>query len=218
MGFHQAGFRVIGVDINPQPHYPFEFIQRDVMTIGPRWIWNLKAAAVAASPPCQRFTSLSKSWNGNPDSHPDLIAPTREILQGTGLPWSIENVQGAPLIKPTVLCGSAFGLRVRRHRLIETNFHLESPGCCHSWQDADRRYPRRISKKRGEIYWSGTVPVHGDKQLHPKYLDPSDDEFRICCVAMGIDWMTKSELNEAIPPAYGRHIGNEMMKQIREVP
>ena len=116
MGYHRAGFEVVGVDIKPQPHFPFEFHQVDALT------YTLDGFdAYHASPPCQRY-SCAVNLHNNRDSHPDLIDIVRNILLKTGKHYVIENVPGSPLINPTQLCGSAFGLRVRRHRLFEITF------------------------------------------------------------------------------------------------
>src|SRR5574337_20985 len=112
MGYHRAGFDVVGVDINPQQRYPFEFHQADAMT------FDLSGFdAIHASPPCQAYTVLG----GREDlSHyPDLVDAVRERLQASGKPWIIENVPGAPLRDPITLCGAMFGLRRYRHRLFE---------------------------------------------------------------------------------------------------
>ena len=108
-----------------QPNYPFKFIQADALTLDPKFIASFDA--VHASPPCQSYSDLAKR-NGNADEWPRLIEPVREILQRSGLPWVIENVDGAPLINPVVLCGTMFpGLRVLRHRLFESNFPIIAP-------------------------------------------------------------------------------------------
>lgn len=126
MGYHRAGFRVVGVDTKPQPRYPFEFVQADALAFlekhGPYF------DAVHASPPCQAFTTLRHLPTSR--SHPNLIPATRELLDSLGKPYVIENVPGAPLLNPVVLCGTMFDLRtrcgaqLRRHRLFETNWLL----------------------------------------------------------------------------------------------
>ena len=127
MGYHRAGFDVVGVDINPQPHYPFTFHQGDAMT------WPLDGFdAIHASPPCQHYAAVTR-WRGSRDDHPDLLPAIRDRLDATGLPWVIENVPGAPMRADLVLCGSAFGLTVRRHRWFESNaglFTMQHP-CRH---------------------------------------------------------------------------------------
>jgi len=122
MGYARAGFEVVGVDINPQPRYPFEFHQADALDYlrehGHRF------DAVHASPPCQAYSETRKIQS---NEHPELIPPTRAALQRVGLPWVIENVPGSPLIDPVELCGAMFGLRVYRHRLFEASFPVTVP-------------------------------------------------------------------------------------------
>ena len=138
-GLDQAGFEVVGVDIKPQPRYPFEFHQADALafpTEGFDFIW--------ASPPCQAHTSMKSMHNAKP--HLDLIPETRAKLQASGIPYVIENVVGAPLIDPFMLCGTMFGLGVedaelRRHRIFESSFPILAPKCQHG--DPDHRRLRR---------------------------------------------------------------------------
>jgi DNA (cytosine-5)-methyltransferase 1 len=118
VGFYRAGFDVVGVDIVPQPHYPFRFVQGDALLPPVR----LDAFDVIhASPPCEHYAAVTR-WRGKAENHPDLVGPTRDLLNATGLPWVMENVREAELHDPIVLCGSMFGLRVRRHRYFETNW------------------------------------------------------------------------------------------------
>ena len=113
MGYHRAGFDVVGVDINPQPHYPFAFHQADALE------YPLAGFdAIHASPPCQRFSTMTQRW-ARSSSRPGPDEPTRSRLRESMLPYVIENVAGAPLVGPIRLCGSSFGLPVRRHRLFE---------------------------------------------------------------------------------------------------
>jgi DNA (cytosine-5)-methyltransferase 1 len=127
VGYHGAGFDVIGVDLHPQPRYPFEFVQADALTF-PLDGFD----AIHASPPCQHYANVT-SWRGSRQDHPDLIAATRRALQASGLPWVIENVPEAPVRPDFLLCGSQFGLKVRRHRAFETSLRLYSliPPCQH---------------------------------------------------------------------------------------
>jgi hypothetical protein len=138
VGYARAGFDVIGVDVEDQPAYPFEFFQADafeVMAAFERdldcWVWDeWRIDAVHASPPCQAFTAMGKMWNSK--EHGDLLTPTRELLEATGLPYVIENVPGAPVVGHVTLCGTAFGLgageyELRRHRHFETNFPGHGP-------------------------------------------------------------------------------------------
>jgi DNA (cytosine-5)-methyltransferase 1 len=210
-GYADLGFEVVGVDIEPQLNYPFEFIQTDALDF-PLWGFD----AVHASPPCQYSSVLSRAWNADLN-RTNLIRPTRDKLMASGLPYVIENVPGAFLRQPITLCGSSFGLRVRRHRNFETSFPVAEPGCDHGWQDTDRIYPQRISKARGEVRWTGVIQVHGTRQLHNAYCTTAD-EHRLACEAMGIDWMNRAELTQAIPPAFTRYIGERLLAHVESAP
>jgi DNA (cytosine-5)-methyltransferase 1 len=189
MGYHRAGFEVVGVDINPQPHYPFEFHQADAMTF-PLDGYDV----IHASPPCQSFTAYRRKGHGVGDKYPNLIPNVRRRLQSSGKPYIIENVPGAPLEHPVTLCGSAFGLDIRRHRLFESNRPLAVPGCDHSWQTP--RFPQatnRTNLRRTVEVGVWRIPLEVQQR------------------AMGVDWMTLPELSEAIPPAYTEHIGRQLL-------
>jgi DNA (cytosine-5)-methyltransferase 1 len=191
-GYHRAGFDVVGVDINPQPRYPYEFHQADALT------YPLDGFdVIAASPPCQRYI---RSGMVNHAAHPDLLGPTRERLEATGLPYIIENVPGAPMRPDIILCGSMFGLAVRRHRWFETNAPLSplTPACDHS---------RPIAGVYGH--------PHGTAGAWPGML-PSD--VATWSRAMGIDWMTAPELAIAIPPAYAEDIGGRLLARLEGRP
>lgn len=187
VGYHRAGFDVFGVDIKPQPNYPFTFRQLDITQVGKieDRLWD----AIHASPPCQAFSSMSSRWSND---HPDLIADTRALLEATDLPYVIENVPAAPLKNPITLCGSMFGLGVRRHRLFETNFDVEQPQCCHADQ--------------GPIVGVYGNPGGSSKRDGIKFGGVA--EWR---KAMDIDWMTAKELAQSIPPAYTEHIGRALL-------
>lgn len=202
MGYHMAGFDVVGVDTEPQPNYPFKFIQADALTV------DLDGYdAYSASPPCQGY-SITRFTSGRTDPH--LIAPTRERLEATGKPYTIENVEQAKwdMRDPITLCGSSFGLRVRRHRLFECNFAATSPACEHEWQDAHKPYMKHLTAARGGYHPTGVVPVYGANQLR------GGRELHFKAIAMGIDWMTTHELNNAIPPVMTRHLGKELRKAL----
>jgi DNA (cytosine-5)-methyltransferase 1 len=159
-GYERAGFEVVGVDIEPQPNYPFEFHQADALTF-PRDGFDV----IHASPPCQAFSALKHLTTRE---HPRLVEPARAMLRESGLPYVIENVVGAPLLSPVMLCGSGFGLDVQRHRLFETNFPVMSPGCAHGRNAAakfvmDGR-PSRVVKvngggKGGAALWRSALVV-----------------------------------------------------------
>lgn len=194
MGYHRAGFEVVGVDINPQPNYPFEFHQADAMT------FDLSGFdAIHASPPCQGYSTQTADRS----KHPRLIAAIRERLIASGLPYVIENVEGArsDLVDPVRLCGSSFGLDVRRHRYFETNWDLKGAPCKHETQTPRFQSLDRSMVLAGRL--ASVVGVHG----HINYAG----EFELRQRAMGIDWMTNDELVEAIPPAYAHFIGEQLM-------
>lgn len=200
MGYHRAGFEVVGVDINPQPNYPFEFHQADAMSLMVDVSnWADGFDAIHASPPCQAY-SITKSLRKR--THPDLVAPTRDALRATGLPYVIENVPGAPLLNPLVLCGSMFeGLRVYRHRLFECEPPIYWPphACNHS-------FPMPASK--GQYH---TL----DKQ---SFITAVGHNFQAASgrIAMQIDWMTRDEMAQAIPPAYTEWLGRFLLEAVRE--
>jgi DNA (cytosine-5)-methyltransferase 1 len=120
MGYHRAGFDVVGVDIKPQPHYPFEFIRESALYFLEHE--ELGFDAIHASPPCQHYAGVT-AWRGDQAAHPNFVPVTRDLLVGTGLPWVIENVREAPLTGHVLLCGTMLGLPVRRHRHFETSWH-----------------------------------------------------------------------------------------------
>lgn len=208
MGYHRAGFDVVGVDINPQPHYPFEFIQADweePLTILPG-LWERDGIpyAIHASPPCQRYSSMTKRWDRS-DDHPDLVAPVRDWLEAVEVPFVLENVEGAPLHSPLMLCGSMFGLGsqgygLRRHRIFEGGGGFEigwAPASCHHEGPA--------------------LPVYGHaggKSKRDGLTFPGTDAWR---EGMGIHWMTGKELAESIPPAYTEWIGSQLIALLQPV-
>ncbi len=191
VGYHRAGFDVVGVDIKPQPHYPFEFIQANALDYlrGVNAVGGGTFAAIHASPPCQAFTT-ARVIHGN--EHPDLLTPTRELLQATELPWVIENVPGAPMRIDLVLCGTAFPeLRVRRHRWFEFSDPSIAPALVHCCNHSRK-----------------TVPVFG----HGGHIYHGVEDWK---ESMGIDWMNRDELSQAIPPAYTELIGHQLLAHIR---
>jgi DNA (cytosine-5)-methyltransferase 1 len=197
MGLHRAGFEVVGVDIADQPHYPFEFHKADALEFpldGFDLIW--------ASPPCQAYCSLS-AIHRNRSSHPKLIEPVRRRLLASGAYYIIENVPGAPLFRPVLLCGSTFGLRVRRHRHFESNLHLWSPqpGCLHAKQG------RSVGVYGHQGSGALCAREHGGAFIRAKNRDDAGD-------AMGIDWMTWRELTQAIPPAYSEFLGRQALRAL----
>jgi DNA (cytosine-5)-methyltransferase 1 len=196
-GYFRAGFDVVGVDLNPQPNYPFAFVQTDALNLDAKFISTFDA--IHASPPCQSYSDLAKR-NGNADAWPRLIDPIREVLERSRLPYIIENVEGAPLRNPTVLCGTMFkGLRVIRHRLFETNFPILTPNHGH--------HPKVHTFDKRKAHYGKTNDMVDFVQV----TGGGNCTIAAARDAMGIDWMTKNELNEAIPPAYTKFIGKQLL-------
>lgn len=189
-GYQQAGFHVTGVDIRPQPRYAGdEFHQGDALT------WPLDGYdAIHASPVCKLHSRMSVCRPGLAESYPDLIGPTRERLEASGVPWVIENVPGAPLRHPLLLCGMMFGLPLYRHRLFEASFTL--PLALHPPHGIPGSYAGHW--KPGQI-----ISVSGN--FAPMALARR---------AMDIDWMTREELSQAIPPAYTCFVGELLLERI----
>ena len=202
VGYHRAGFEVVGVDIDPQPNFPFEFIQADAMKFSQKFLKSFDA--IHASPPCQSYSDLAKR-NGNAHEWPRLIEPVRDMLIKTGKPYCIENVDGAPLLNPVILCGTMFkGLRVLRHRLFEANFPIIAPP--HGKHPRCHTFDKRKSQYGKTNDMIDFVSVNGGGNCTVKAAKD----------AMGIDWMTKDEMNEAIPPAYMELIGKQLMQHLKQ--
>lgn len=218
VGYQRAGFDVVGVDLHPQPRYPFEFHQGDALEAGVRLLAEQSFDAIHASPPCQQHSTIGKQARQRDAAleHADFIEPTRALLVDSGLPYVIENVVGAPLIDPVMICGSSLGLDVRRHRLFETNWPLMVPPCVHGWQTPRFQSldKRRALKSVVPVYGGGqiaktatVVGVHG----HTNYTGERELRER----AMEIDWMNSYELTQAIPPAYTELIGHQLMQHLK---
>ena len=196
MGYYRAGFTdITGIDNRPMPRYPFEFIQADALEYLAKH--GHEYDVIHASPPCQRYSEITPV--DRRDDHPDLIGPVRELLRKIGNPYVIENVRGARdyLENPLMLCGSMFGLGVRRHRFFE--IHPETIyftlACNHS---------------KRPVYLNGCGHVRrGEKK--PKSV-------RLASEAMKIDWMIFDELREAIPPAYTEFIGHQLLTALERLP
>lgn len=186
-GLNESGFEVVGIDIERQPNYPFQLILADALRPP---VDISRFDFIWASPPCQSFTAYKRRRN-HVRERPNLIPQTRRLLQATGKPFCIENVPGAPLENPIQLCGSSFGLNIRRHRIFECNFQVRQIPCDHEWQTP--RFPpatNRTNLRRTVEIGVWRIPLATQQ------------------AAMGIDWMALKELSESIPPAYSRHIGN----------
>ena len=201
VGYSQAGFDVLGVDIAPQPNYPFQMIESDALELDVSFL--RKFDAIHASPPCQAYSTLAYR-TGKGHMWPRLIEPIRNLLKASGVPYIIENVVGAPLENYATLCGTMFpSLRVIRHRLFETNFYLSTPPhqphpLVHTLDRRKRHYGKTDEfKDYVTVTGGGNCSVEAAKD------------------AMGIDWMTKKEMNEAIPPAYTKFVGSALLGILR---
>jgi DNA (cytosine-5)-methyltransferase 1 len=190
-GYARAGFDVIGIDVKHGKRYPFNYIRGDVRDyLNTEFLSQFDV--IHASPPCQTH-SITKNLRiaqGKSTSKIDLIPETRDALIRSGKPYIIENVPLSPLIDPIQICGSAFGLKVRRHRLFESNLNLKGTQCNHTTRPVG-------------VYGSlnDEIPKGGKTA---ETIEQARD-------AMGIEWMIWGELVEAIPPAYTHYIGNQIM-------
>lgn len=187
MGYHRAGFEVVGIDNKPQPRYPFEFHKADALEYLVEH--GHEFDVIHASPPCQKFSEMQKMHN-NRDEHLDLIDPTRQALIKLDKLWVIENVEGAPLNTHFMLCGTMFGLRIQKHRLFESNITLPlfMPPCDH--RDTYDRY-------------------HGGEQAR--------DEKTKHAIAQGIPvgMMDRYGARQAIPPAFTEFIGKLLIEELK---
>jgi DNA (cytosine-5)-methyltransferase 1 len=199
-GYSRAGFDVVGVDITPQPNYPFRFVQADAVEFIENlpYFWHEWFDAVHASPPCPAY-SLVSGFHGVQGNHPDLIDATRDALICYGSPFVIENVIGAPMRRDLVLCGEMFGLRVHRHRGFELDgwFSMAHPHAGHRLRGGKTN----CETGEGVARW---ITGH--------YADHED-----AGRAMGIDWMTRDELAQAVPPAYTEWIGSQLLAHLTAV-
>jgi DNA (cytosine-5)-methyltransferase 1 len=191
MGYHRAGFDVVGVDLAAQPRYPFEFHQGDALAF-------LRAHghefdAIHASPPCQAYSAAMRHLA---KPQPKLIDPLRRLLRKAGVPWVIENVVGAPLRDPLILCGTMFSLLVYRHRLFESPFlKILAPPCDHRHPamnphraESRERIYAEYGRQDPEILWRG---------------------------AMGVNWMNRQETRESIPPVYTEYVGRALRAALK---
>lgn len=200
VGYARAGFDVVGIDIEAQPNYPFPFIQCDALRLDPAFLSLFDA--VHASPPCQSYSDLAKR-NGNADAWPRLIEPVRKLLVSSSLPYIIENVEGAPLNNPVMLCGTMFkGLRVIRHRLFEVNFPLLTP--------SHGKHPKVHTFDKRKSHYGKTNDMRDFVQV----TGGGNCTIAAARDAMQIDWMTKGEMNEAIPPAYTEFVGKQLLQYL----
>lgn len=194
-GYYDAGFDIVGVDIERQPRYPFTFVRQDAFDFLRNFDLD-RFSALHASPPCQRY---SKATNGakTKHTHPDYIPLIRCEFVRLGKPWVIENVPYSPLINPIVLCGTMFGLETYRHRLFEASFDIDQPN-----------HPPHINPQNK----MGRVPKPGEFMQIVGHFIGLEKAKEI----MKIDWMTRNELAQAIPPVYTEYIGRHLIKHIKE--
>ena len=201
MGYWRAGFNVVGVDLEEHDDFPFRFVQGDALEVLADVEYVRSFDLVHASPPCQAYSTAT----ANKAKHPDLVGPVRDLLHAAEVDFIIENVPQAPLINPVRLCGSSFGLRVRRHRDFESNLPLIGSQCDH--------------KAQGQ-----PVGVYGDHWDSREFFRPDgskrggkatslEDGRR----AMGIDWMNWEDLKESIPPFYTEHLGRQAINQLTTI-
>lgn len=209
-GYQRAGFYVVGIDIEPQPHYcGDEFIQADALDVLLEAIAEHNAVGAHASPPCQAYSATRTATKRT--DHPELVEPTRALLQEAGVSYVIENVQGAPLIDPVVLCGTGFGLptvqardgvhrRLYRHRLFECSFPVMAPPCSHTVPALG-------------VYGHGPWGHQSGDPRRGGYQGTAEERAQV----MGIDWMNRDELSQAIPPVYTEHIGTALLEHLARV-
>lgn len=209
-GYADVGFEVVGVDICPQPNYPYEFHQADAIEFVKEH--GHEFDAIHASPPCQTF-SRTKTLHDN--EHPDLIEPTRDALVASGKPWVMENVVGAPLIDPIKLSGQHFNmtapdvdgvpLKLVRHRLFESNIVLRVPDSFHA--------NRHIQTASVYGAGGGWTPKHRDNPDRRGGYIPHTDVIK---KLLGIDWMSKHEMSQSIPPVFTEWVGGQLADYVKE--
>jgi DNA (cytosine-5)-methyltransferase 1 len=195
VGYAEAGFEVHGVDLKHGKRYPFTYLRADVLDVLRDDEYIQQFDVIHASPPCQThsITQHLRKAQGKSTSKLDLIPETRAALITSGKPYIIENVPGSPLINPIQLCGSSFGLKVRRHRLFESNMKLVGSVCDHKSQG------RPIG-----VYGSLNDQIpNGGKTATT--IDEARD-------AMGMPWAIWTELVEAIPPVFTKYLGEQVTR------
>ena len=197
-GYDAVGFEVHGVDLKHGRRYPFTYKRADVLDVLQDHDYLQQFDVIHASPPCQThsITQHLRNAQGKSTSKVDLIPQTRAALIASGKPYIIENVPGSPLIDPIQLCGSSFGLKVRRHRLFETNMPLVGSKCDHKTQG------RPIG-----VYGSLNDQIPGGGKTATTISEARQ--------AMGMEWAIWTELVEAIPPAYTKYLGGQIGSWLR---
>lgn len=197
MGYWQAGFEVVGVDIQPRPNYPFKFIQGDALDAMREMCQDFHL--VHASPPCQPHSALTKGTNKG-RAYADFLPQMRELCLWYGVPWVIENVSGADMRRDLTLCGEMFGLGVIRHRHFEMHWWGDL-----AIQPAHVKHRGPVRGWRHGVYQDGPyIAAYGKGGGKGSVAEMQQ--------AMGITWTdVHEELTEAIPPAYTRYIGEEFI-------
>ena len=201
VGYANAGFDITGVDLYDQPNYPFRFVQSNALTA--KFLQNYDV--IHASPPCQNYCGSTAKHRANGKTYPDLVECVRQLLIDSGKPYVMENVPTAPLLNPTYLEGTMFGLNIIRRRCFETNWWLPQPMYIPRKKpimQQSKRDPRVFIKK--SAYCS--VTGNGADGWSCRVADWRK--------AMGIDWMTREEIKQAIPPKYTEYIGRYLMGMI----
>lgn len=204
VGYNRAGFEIVGVDIKPQPDYPFELVVDNILNLTPEYLQEFDV--IHASPPCQHYTKYNNTRKDFKKNYQDILEKTRALLKSSNRPYIIENVVGAPLIEPIKLCGSMFGLDVQRHRLFESNIELSQPECDHTiWK------PNRFPGGRSIQYGGhARYPCRSTVEVG-RWNIPIETQQR----AMEIDWSKNLKgISEAIPPSYTKFIGEQIINYI----
>jgi DNA (cytosine-5)-methyltransferase 1 len=204
-GYYDAGFDIVGIDSVNQPHYPFTFIQADALT------FDLSGFDVIhASPPCQGYSrSLGIASIYGVKEHPLLIGTIRKRLEASGKPWIIENVEGSDLPDALELCGSMFGLPIRRHRWFSSSELLFAPGACQHTDSCINPVGNKVRGYGSLASKTTYVDAKGATRRREGYLSIATGR-----LAMGIDWMSVAELCQAIPPAYTHWIGRQLFDML----
>jgi DNA (cytosine-5)-methyltransferase 1 len=192
-GYDRAGFEVTGVDIEPQPHFPFAFIQADALEVLADRSFLAQFDAIHASPPCQAYVVAATTRKRK--DHPDLLGPVRALLRRSGLPWVIENVPTAPMPDAIILCGATFGLPIVRHRKFEL-----------SWQ------PGLVPSACPQRSWNRAVD-HGPG-FYPYAGGSWEPAWREHVLPVLWPWMDLAEAGQAIPPAYTEYLGAGLLGRL----
>ena len=220
VGYHRAGFDVIGVDIKPQPQYPFAFVEADALDFLRGLVAGASVcgyylgdfAAIHASPPCQRYSIARHMPGAKGDANPDLVPLVQKMLVASGKMWVIENVEGAPLNPAVMVCGLALGLAVKRHRLFASSHLLFGTTCPRGHKDdfvsiwGHDVLHRRDGKRWVSVHGGGASTKDGRRRATVQQAR----------IAMGIDWMVRDELSQAIPPAYTEYIGRQLIRYLED--